>query len=307
MISVIISTYKREPPLLERAINSVLCQTYKDIEIIIVDDSPADYAYREEVASTVYAYKRTNPHINIHYIQHEKNRGACVARNTGLAQAQGEFVAYLDDDDEWLPDKLEKQIQIFSSSAVALVYCGRICKNDLTGKSNIESIQFYKGDVFKQLLYSNFIGSTSFPLIKANCLKEIGGFDEQMQSAQDVDVWLRIAKNHPIDYVSEPLVIYHEHDGEQITSNPQKKICGLERLNEKYKQFIEDDDNLWHRRHIFLTPFYAMAGNKKTAFHIWWACVHKCPGKIPDNLKYLRLILKGKKKNPDGKKQDKKS
>ena len=78
MVSVIITTYKREPPLLERAINSVLCQTYKDVEIIIVDDSPADYAYREEVAGTIYAYKKTNPDINIHYIQQYITIKKCV-------------------------------------------------------------------------------------------------------------------------------------------------------------------------------------------------------------------------------------
>lgn len=296
MISVIITTYKREPALIVRAINSVLNQTYRDIEIIVVDDSPADYLLRNDVERAVYECQKDDEGIHISYIQHERNRGACAARNTGIDLAKGEYIAFLDDDDEWLPEKLEKQIQVMLSKDVALVYCGRICKNDITGESVVEKTFYCKGDIFTQLLYSNFVGSTSFPLLKSDCLKQIGGFDEKMLSAQDYDVWLRIAEKYQIDYVAEPLVIYHEHDGEQITTNPIKKISGLERLNAKYEDYLEHNRNLWHRRKINITPFYAMAGDKGKAFHLWLACVRKCPEKIIENLKYLRLIIvRGKK------------
>lgn len=295
MISVIISTYKREPNIVSRAIDSVIHQTYHDIEIIVVDDSPSDYELRKEVSSVVENYNIKNPDIHISYYPHAKNLGPCAARNTGLKNAKGEYVAFLDDDDEWLPEKLEKQIQTMLSTDAALVYCGRIYKNDVTGASAVDNIEYYRGNVFKQLLYSNFIGSTSFPLIKTKCVKEIGGFDEQMQSAQDVDVWLRIAENNWIDYVAEPLVIYHEHEGEQITKNPQKKINGLERLYEKNKRHIEADTNLWYRRKMYVSPFYAMAGDRSTALHIWCSCACRCPWKVIDNLRYFRLILKGKK------------
>lgn len=291
MISVIITTYKREPSIISRALNSVLAQTYRDIEIIVVDDSPVDYPSRKKVETTVKDCQKVND-IEISYIQHERNRGACAARNTGINYAKGEYIAFLDDDDEWLPEKLERQIQVMHSSDAALVYCGRICKNDVSGRSVVENTKYYKGNVFTLLLYSNFIGSTSFPLLKADCLKQVGGFDEKMQSAQDYDVWLRIAENNQIDYVAEPLVIYHEHDGEQITSNPQKKISGLERLNEKYKNYLEADKQLWHKRRINVAPYYAMAGDRNTALHIWLSCVYKCPGKVIDNLRCLRLIIK---------------
>ena len=83
----------------------------------------------------------------------------------------------------------------------------------------------------------NFIGSTSFPLIRKSCLEEIGGFDVLMQSAQDYDVWLRLSDKYSIDYFDEELGIYHVHGEKQITKNPDKKIAGLERLNEK-KQIL---------------------------------------------------------------------
>ena len=290
MISVIITTYKREPALIIRALHSVLSQTYKDIEIIVVDDSPADFPQRKDVEMAVEDCQKANIGISISYIQHEKNRGACAARNTGLNYAKGEYIAYLDDDDEWIPEKLEKQLKVMQLTGSALVYCGRLWLTDATGLSRIEKIVYYKGDVFKKLLYSNFIGSTSFPLIKTQSLKEIGGFDEQMQSAQDCDVWLRIAENNIVDYVEEPLVIYHEHEGEQITSNPLKKISGLERLNIKFKEYLDKDVNLWYRRHIVIIPYYCMAGDEKKAMQIWHECARKCPWKVVNNLRYLRVI-----------------
>lgn len=294
MITVVITTYKREPSLIIRAIQSVLCQTFKDIEIIVVDDSPADYPYRKDVEAAVLKCQK-NSNISIFYIQHEKNCGACVARNTGMKHAKGEYIAFLDDDDEWLPEKLEKQIHVLISTDAALVYCGRICKNDITGESIAENVHFINGDVFNQLIYSNFIGSTSFPLLKTDCLKAIGGFDEQMQSAQDYDVWLRIAEKYKVNYVKEPLVIYHEHGGEQITSNPKKKISGLERINEKYKRYIENNKDIWYRRKITLVPYYAKAGDRRTAFQIWLTCAGRCPEKVIDNLRYFRSVIKGKR------------
>lgn len=296
MISVIISTHKREPDIVSRAIESVLHQTFRETEIIVVDDSPAGYPFRAEVAAAVHGYADRNPDIHISYYAHETNRGACAARNTGIRHAKGEYIACLDDDDEWLPEKLEKQMRVMQSSEAALVYCGCICKNDVTGHAAERKTEYHRGYLFEKLLARNFIDSTSIPLIRKECVIAAGGFDEEMQSAQDCDLWLRIAVKYRIDYVEEALVVYHEHGGEQITSNPLKRINGLERLNQKYKSYLDADKNLWHRRHIFITPYYAMAGDRKKALRVWFQCVLKCPGKVFENLRYLRLIIIAKKK-----------
>lgn len=295
MISVVITTYKREPSLVARAIDSVLCQTYRDLELIIVDDSPAEYQFRKDVKAMVLEREKNTDGIKIIFIAHDENRGACAARNTGLYAATGEFIAYLDDDDEWLPEKLERQIQQMHASDAALIYCGSINKNDSTGISLPKETEYYSGYVLQKLLYGNFIGSTSFPLIRTNCLKSINGFDEQMQSAQDYDVWIRMAEKYTISYIQEPLVIYHEHSGIQITSSPWRKICGLERLNQKNEKYLVSDTKLWHRRHIVIAPYYAMIGKKKTALGIWLQCAKKCPGKVKENIKYLNIILRMKK------------
>lgn len=292
MVSVVITTYRREPSMLSRAIESVISQTYQDLELIVVDDSPAVFPLRKDVEKTVCEYGNSDQGINIRYIAHETNLGACAARNTGIKNAKGDYIAFLDDDDEWLPEKIEKQMAVMMTTNAALVYCGRICKNDNTGNSYTEKVEYNRGRVFKSLLYQNFIGSTSFPLINIRVLREVGGFDELMQSAQDYDTWLRIAEKHEIDYVQEPLVIYHTHDGEQITNNPIKRIDGLERLNQKYEQYIESDAALWYRRHMIIAPYYAMNGDKKTAKKIWLECVKKCPWNLKDHIRYIRVIIR---------------
>lgn len=292
MVSAIITTYKRKPAMVLRALDSIIAQTYRDIEIIIVDDSPADYSKRDAVRSAVMERQSENQDISIKYIAHEKNMGACVARNTGLDAAAGEYVAYLDDDDEWLPEKIEKQMKVIQSSNVALVYCGSINRNDRTEEETIGKKEYIKGKAFIRLLYSNFIESTSYPLIRKECLVNIGGFDPLMQSAQDYDVWLRLAERYEIDYVEEPLVIYHEHNGERITTNPSKKINGLERINTKFAKYLENNKFLWWKRNINIAYFYALNNDKKNALSLWWRCVCKCPIKAHKNIEMFLQILK---------------
>ena len=291
LVSAIITTYKRKPSMVVRAIRSVLSQTYQRIELIIVDDSPGTYADRDAVKKAVYKEKEENPRIPVRYIQHSSNMGACAARNTGLYAAKGKYIAYLDDDDEWLPTKIEKQIKALENSHVGLVYCGCICMNDNTGRMVERKTVYCRGRVFDKLLYRNFIDSTSFPLLKKECLEAVGGFDLLMESAQDYDVWLRIAQKYEIDYVPEPLVIYHEHEGEQITNNPRKKISGLERINKKFAIYIESNPALWRQRNIVITPYYSLIGNKEKALKTWGKCVLKNPGRIINNIKYLITII----------------
>ena len=274
-----------------RALNSVLLQTFRNIEIIVVDDSPNDYPSRGEVRLAILNKKNENRDISIKYIAHEKNMGACVARNTGIHAAKGEYIAFLDDDDEWLPEKIEKQMAVIKKSNAALVYCGNKCKNDETGKIIVKKKQYYRGNVFQKLLYYNFIESTSYPLIRKDCLINVGLFDPLMQSAQDYDLWLRIAEEYTIDYVPEPLVIYHEHNGERITVNPRKKIAGLERINYKYSFYLNSDKELWWKRNIGISTYYSLDGNLKQATTLWRNCVKKCPEKVKENFLYFTKIV----------------
>ncbi len=251
LVSAVISTYKRSPEMVKRAAESVLNQTYKDIELIIVDDSPSDYDLRDDVKNMAESLNG-----NVKYIRHEKNLGACAARNTGIQLANGEFIAFLDDDDEWLPEKIEKQIKKFVNEDVALVYCGNYTINSANNEKIISNTQYHNGYVFDILIFDNFISSCSYPLIRKSVIKELGGFDIKMPAAQDLELWLRIAKKYKIDYVPEPLVNYYIHDGEKITKNHHKKVEALQRLLDLNMDYLKTNKKAYSFR--ILSSIYSV-------------------------------------------------
>lgn len=285
MVTAVITTCKRTPDVLERAIKSVISQTYKDIELFVIDDSPSSYEYREQIKMMVESYSNQR----VVYIPHQKNSGACVARNTGLKAANGEYIAFLDDDDEWLPEKIEKQLDAFKKydSKTALIYCGRFTVDDTTGVIKERQAEFHEGFVFDILIKKNFIGSTSYPLLRTDVLREFGGFDPQMPASQDYDVWLRIAQKYKVGYVRESLVRYHIHDGEFITGNPNKKIVALERLNSKHEVYLKKHkDALWQRR-ITIIDYYSATGHYGKMMTRWLSAVALRPSAIKENFVYL--------------------
>lgn len=299
MVSVVITTCRREPDILRRAMESVIYQTYPDWEMIVVDDSPSDYALRDAVREAVETVRQTAGKMGddrIRYIAHKANRGACFARNTGLAAATGEYIAYLDDDDEWLPDKLALQVQKAreAGDGVALIYCGSFVKTDGTDQVVLRKQEYHRGHVFDSLILENYIGSTSFPLIRTDCLRAVGGFDVSMQSAQDADVWLRLAARYEVDYVEKPLVCYHIHGGERITTNISKKIAGLQRINEKNRAYLSEHPRAFCIRNMRLARMYAKGGQLGKALGIWGRAALRYPWGVGQNGKYLAQILREK-------------
>lgn len=287
LVSVIITTYKREPEIIVRAVRSVLSQTYEPLEIIVVDDSPETFPQREQAAVAVQALS-----AGIRYIKHPRNMGACAARNTGISAARGAFAAFLDDDDEWLPEKLEKQMAVITAdTAVGLVYCGAVTVNQVSGETTVQKTQYQSGKLYEKLVYENFIGSTSFPLIRMSCLQAAGGFDPLMQSAQDYDLWTRISQVCDISYVAEPLVRYYIHAGERITTDPRKRIQGQERYIQKNQAYISRNKLVWWRRHTSLAVEYAKDRRLGKALGLWAKTVAAQPGKVKANLRCLARIV----------------
>lgn len=245
MISVVIITHNRESDILERAVKSVFAQTYKNIEVIIVNDSDKSFSGYQNVIEMIKDYIQQYG-TQIKYIEHDTPQGACVARNTGLEMAKGEYIAFLDDDDEWKINKLEKQLAVFEKEKrkkVSFVYCGALFIYDNREKK-IEEFhpKYLSGNVFYNLLIDNFVMGASFPLIKTEYIRKIGGFDPSFPSCQDWDVWLQLAQLGEAYYVAEPLVKYHIHQGDQITKNFRKRVEGISRLLEKYKIYYKKND-----------------------------------------------------------------
>ena len=288
LVSAIITTHNREPGLVLRAVNSVLNQTYQNIELIVVDDSSPSFTQREEVERSIRSISD-----DIVYLKHEFCQGACAARNTGLNHANGYYVGFLDDDDEWVPTKIEEQIKGFCDNNIGLVYSQIILIDDENHTERLGAPRHENGYVFEKLLKRNIIGSTSNPLIKKDCLESVGGFDALMESCQDYDLWLRIALKYPVQIIDAPLLIYHIHPGKRISTDDKKRINGIERIFSKYADYFKNDNEAWYARSIMLIPHYQKLYGRKKALALWISCVKKCPGKIPDNFKKLVAIVFG--------------
>ena len=224
LVSAIIPTQNR-PDMLIRAVKSVTSQTYPKIEIIIVDDG-AEYdveaMIRKEIRSDF-----------CRVIKNTRTPGAAGARNSGFYESHGELIGFLDDDDEWFPDKIAKQIDSFrvNDNAVGIVITGYFVVQN--GAKTLRERNL-NGNVFGTLCRQHLAGNTSNPLIRRKVLEEVGLFDEQMSAAQDTDLWLRIAKQYHFATVSEPLALIHWQASDRITQNYQKRLQGTYRLLQKH-------------------------------------------------------------------------
>lgn len=229
-VSIVIPTHNRAE-LLKRAINSVLRQTFEDFELIVVDDASSDNT--PEVVESINDGR-------IRYVRLKKNSGGPVARNTGIKKARGEFIALLDDDDEWLPNRLELQIEKFEGleKDVGVVYGGFYYVSQDTGAILGKRIPRYRGNVYTHFLKENFVGSPTL-LIRKECFKKAGLFDPELKSSQDWDMWLRIAKYYKFEYVPAVVAKYYVH-GHQITFNMEKYISGRERFVWKYPDIYKN-------------------------------------------------------------------
>lgn len=232
-VSAIIPAYNRAD-LVAPAIQSAIDQTYQDIEIIVVDDGSTDNT--EEVVNEFI--KRDS---RVRYIKHEKNKGGSAARNTGIKNARGEYLAFLDSDCQWLPEKIEKQLQVFSEGDARLGAVGSGTLN-LSGNKIRRSIRTGDfGDIYHKLLdhvgvrnTDSWPGGTPTIMIKRECFEKVGEFDELLESCQDHDIYIRIAKYYYFDVVPEPLVIIKSDMPDGISSNAIFKLNGRRRMLEKY-------------------------------------------------------------------------
>ena len=230
MVSVVIPTYNRAD-LLEEVLRSVLQQTYQDFEVIIVDDGSTDDT-RERVAAF-----QSDPRVRYIY---QENRGLAGARNTGIRASQGDYIAFLDDDDIWLRDKLEKQMSLMTANDQAdVVYCDfRFV--DLVG--NLLTKQYQRpasrGTLYEDLMYSNVIaGSGSAVLIRAKCFAEVGLFDEDLPACEDQDLWRRMAlAQHNFVYLDEVLLYIRWHTWNMQKDPERMAIAKLRYLEKLHRE-----------------------------------------------------------------------
>lgn len=206
-VSVVIPTYKR-PTYLDRLLQSITRQTFKDFEVIVIDDNSPNI---QEYYPIVDKYK--NIFNEFKFIEKTENRGAPHSRNLGIKEAKYNLIALVDDDDEWLPTKLEKQVEVFRSNdeKVGLVYTWTDVVDE-EGRIVYQYRSEIEGSPKKEILRECFIPSPSV-MVRKNAIMEAGLFDEKLPSCQDWDIWTRIImKGYEVRVVKEVLAIYHKHN-----------------------------------------------------------------------------------------------
>jgi glycosyltransferase involved in cell wall biosynthesis len=217
LVSVIIPTYNRSQYICY-AIDSVLAQTYENIEIIVVDDGSTD-----DTRDILQLYDS-----KIKYI-FQNNSGPSTARNSGIKQANGDLIAFLDSDDIWLPEKLEYQVQLLEQSpdSIGLVACGYYIIDALGKKIGNPKInrnhKIHKSFLIEIMVHNALSGGGSGALVRRECFKKVGLFDEELWIGEDWDIWIRISKQYEIAFVESPLFKYRTHLGNLCNCNPRSK------------------------------------------------------------------------------------
>lgn len=178
LVSVVIPTYKREVDCLKNAIDSLLDQTYKNLEIIVVDDSPADFEKRPEIK----AYVESITQCRVVYLQNEKNLGGSLTRNRGIDVATGEYITFLDDDDRYTPEKVETQLRFMLDNDCDMTFSNVVmCKNgkpvEVRAFKDIPA--FDNESLLRYHLMHHLTGTPTY-MFKAQKLREIGGFDNAL-------------------------------------------------------------------------------------------------------------------------------
>ena len=236
-VSVIIPTAHRNSAVILRAISSVLNQSYPVFEIILVDDNT-----ETSLSSEIKIALKNIPQVR--YIKNIGSHGACAARNVGISCAKGELIAFLDDDDEWLPEKIERQVKAFAKDVV-LVYCNgwRIdnrCNPPLK-KPYRKKKDFFPSVSFESLLEKNHIGTTTQLLVRKNALEQIDGFDPRFLARQDYDLCLRLSRLGRAVGVDAFLFRHHLHNGEQISKSSKASLNGYLLISQKYKKELQSN------------------------------------------------------------------
>ncbi len=286
-VSVIIPTYNRADKL-PRSIESVLDQTLEDFELLVVDDGSTDAT---EAVVTGYDDPR------VKYIPHEVNRGASAARNTGIEYAEGDYIALLDSDDEFTPEKLERQVELLDSRSDEWVaaYCGvEITFEDEDQPNPLKQwlVQFVAegremggteggqeliGEVLSDRLHTS-AGSTL--LVDREVAEAIGGFDESFDWFQDPEFLIRVLEQGKLGYVDAPLVKRYASDNPPADTLAAADEYYLEAFSETVERLEAEGYDIIGAHHYLIAKHYLKEGDfhngvryllsaKRPAFHQW--------------------------------------
>ena len=262
-VSVVLPTYNRTD-LLPRTLESVLRQTYSDFECIVVDDASV-----ENTQSVIESYDDSR----LNYLEHEENRGLSAARNTGIEAATGRYLAFLDDDDEWLSEKLEKQVRVFdrASPDIGLVYCWMDYYQHPNTKYD-ECHPTLEGDIFEQVLDRQRLCNGSTLLVRTEVVNQVGVFDESLSRGVDGDFLRRVCESYNVKGVWEVLVKYYtDHGHQRMTrddeSGIRNHIHGSKVKFDKFDPELKDYPRRAARIHADIGHHHALLNEWRQSIH----------------------------------------
>lgn len=227
LVSVVIPTHNRRE-LLRSALESVYKQTYSRFEVIVVDDCSTD--------GTTELLRQEAEQGRLRFHRNAKSLGGAGSRNVGIGLAKGELVAFLDDDDEWLPEKLAQQVPLFSDPEVGLVYCGVELVFPELG-IRYDTNPRVRGYCFEEMIIENRVGGTCGVMLRADVF-DSHRFDPEMPARQDYDLWLRVSRGWKIDGVQAPLLRAYSRNIKRITSDISNYERAVEAINLKHQDYI---------------------------------------------------------------------
>jgi len=269
-VSVIIPTYNRGH-YIAQAIDSVLKQSFQDFEIIVIDDGSTD--------NTQEVLKKFEGKINS---IRQKNQGISRTRNRAIEESMGEYIAFLDSDDYWTPEKLELQVNILNSNPkVGIVYARMPIINEHGEKIGMKPAGV-SGRNFKELLEVWGDLPTSTIMTRRECFHQVGLFDTSLATMEDIDMWIRIAKHFDLYEIENKVLAYYRRHEKQETTNKIKVYDGLVRIYTKiYTTYPEAPKKLMIQRIVenqyTLAKENYVEGYYKNAFNHAWTAIRRYP------------------------------
>lgn len=287
-VTVVIPTFRRLD-YLRQAINSVCQQTYQNFVCLIVNDYPPDGL---ALATMIAEFNDDR----LRLLNRDRSGGGNAARNTGIRSAEGELIAFLDDDDCWLAHKLQRHVEQHQANPhVGLVFSGIIKRwQDQIIPDKIVQPQLPESGVASAMGQGTFCpGTTSSVTVRRQCFTRCGLFDTSLVSFQDWDMWYRIALDYDFDCIDQALIIFRQHLGDRTSKTKEKRLQGLQQLITKW-QF--DLDNAQEFEAIFIKDTYVssiynsiLRSQKKAALQDWYTLL-KLTASSSDMILLLKLI-----------------
>lgn len=252
-VSVVLPTYNRAH-LLPRAIESVLAQTWTDLELIVVDDGSAD-----DTPAVMARYDD----LRVRYVRYEPNQGANHARNVGIRAARGPYIAFQDSDDDWFPEKLEKNMAVFATAGpeVGVVYSGYwkyVDAEDNRVYIPMEWVRTREGWVHEELLRNNFV-TTQSAVVRRECFDRSGYWLEGLVGKQEWELFLRISRDYQFLYIDEPL-LNSRYTATGITENRMGIYRSMERILEVHHDDFAAHPAILAEHYVRLGLQFARAG-----------------------------------------------